>query len=78
MLAGGIALVQPGDARAGPGVTVIPAAAFAGAPARREAVITELRDPPMTIVQSGDRTTIGSELSVMGNAPAAGSNRPAR
>jgi hypothetical protein len=31
-LPGGIALVHPGDARTGPGVTVIPAAPFAGIP----------------------------------------------
>ena len=77
VLAGGIALVQPGDAHSGPGVTIIPAAAFAGAPASPGTVITELREPPMTIVQSGDRTAI-SESSVMGNAPAPSSSRPAR
>jgi hypothetical protein len=32
LLAGGIALVGAGDARTGPGVTVIPAQTFAGAP----------------------------------------------
>jgi len=52
VLAGGIALVQPGDARTGPGVTIIPAETFAGAP--------------------------NSETSVMGNAPALSSIRPAR
>ena len=52
VLAGGIALVQPGDARTGPGVTIIPAQTFAGAP--------------------------NSEQSVMGNAPALSSTRPAR
>jgi hypothetical protein len=77
VLAGGIALIRPGDARTRPGVTVIPAAALAGAPAARGMVITELRDPPMTIVQSGDRTEI-NELSVMGNAATPSSIRPSR
>jgi hypothetical protein len=58
VLAGGIALIRPGDARTRPGVTIIPAAALAGAPAARGTVITELREPPMTIVQSGDQVVI--------------------
>jgi hypothetical protein len=77
VLAGGIALIRPGDARTGPGVTVIPAAALAGAPAGRGTVITEMHEPPMTIVQSGDRAAI-NELSVMGNAATPSSVRPAR
>jgi hypothetical protein len=77
MLAGGIALVQPGDARTGPGVTIIPAEAFAAAPANGGTVITELREAPVTIGQPGDGAAI-REQSVMGNAPAPSSSRPAR
>ena len=59
LLAGGIALVQAGDARAAPGVTVVPAQALAAVPAvSRDTVITELREPPMTIVQSGNQTVV--------------------
>jgi hypothetical protein len=54
MLAGGIALVQPGP-RMRPGVTVVPAQSVAQTPAVRGTVITELRDPPVTIVESGGR-----------------------
>lgn len=59
MLPGGIALVQAHQARLEPGVTIVPAEVLA---ARRShgAVITELRDPPVTIVQSRD----GMEISV--------------
>jgi hypothetical protein len=39
VLAGGIALVQPGDARIGPGLTIIPAETFAGAPNRELSVM---------------------------------------
>lgn len=62
VLAGGIALVQARDARVRPGVTVVPAEALAAAPQVSGTVITELRNPPMTIVQSGDRVVM-SELS---------------
>ena len=59
LLAGGIALVQAGDARAAPGVTVVPAQALAAVPAvSRDTVITELREPPTTIVQSGNQTVV--------------------
>jgi hypothetical protein len=66
-LAGGIALVQPGDATLAPGLTVlpstrrpsrsssVPSTAVMGNGARRAPVITELRDPPVTIEQYGDR-----------------------
>lgn len=66
VLATGVALVQPRDAVLAPGVTVVPSA-FAAAPAtnvmgagpsRRGAVITELRDPPITIEQSQGRVTV--------------------
>ena len=39
LLAGGIALVGAGDARTGPGVTVVPAQTFAGAPSTGLAVM---------------------------------------
>lgn len=64
-LAGGIALVQPRDAALAPGLTVIAATRMAAAPntaamgagPRPGAVITELRDPPITIEQYGGRVT---------------------
>jgi hypothetical protein len=62
VLARGIVLVQPSHARLAPGLTVIPAKAVAVARPSRGTVITELRDPPLTIVQSGDGVVM-SELS---------------
>lgn len=62
VMAPGIALVQPGHARLAPGLTVVPAEAVAAAGPRRGTVITELRDPPVTIVQSGDGVVM-SELT---------------
>jgi hypothetical protein len=61
VLQDGIVLVQPRHVRVGPGVTVIPSEALAPRPAQG-VVITELRDPPVTIVQSADGTII-SELT---------------
>ena len=65
-LPGGIALIQPEDARVAPGLTVIPdtrlaanrsnTSAMGAGPSRP--VITELRDPPVTIEQSGSRVTV--------------------
>jgi len=46
-----IALVQPGDARMEPGVTVVPTENFAAARPTTGTVITEMRNPPMTVVQ---------------------------
>jgi hypothetical protein len=62
MLAGGIALVR--GARVRPGVTVVPAEAFSVAVAQpqRGTVITELREPPVTILESRDGVAI-SEIS---------------
>jgi hypothetical protein len=67
-LAGGIALVQPRDAALAPGLTVLPATAMAAATApdtavmgagpRPAAVITELRDPPVTIEQADGRVIV--------------------
>jgi hypothetical protein len=61
VLHGVIVMVQPRHARVGPGVTVVPAKAAAQRVAQGM-VITELRDPPLTIVQSADGTII-SELT---------------
>jgi hypothetical protein len=69
MLAGGIALVQPRDATLAPGLTVLPSTAFAaantpvntavmGAGPRPGSVITELRDPPVTIEQLGGKVIL--------------------
>jgi len=65
-LAGGIALVQPQDASIAPAVTVVPdvrtassrsnTSVMGAGPSGR--VITELRDPPVTIEQAGDRVTV--------------------
>jgi hypothetical protein len=70
-LAGGIALVQPGDAALAPALTVIPDTRLAanrsstsvmGAGPSRSPVITELRDPPVTIEQYGNRVTVRPAL----------------
>lgn len=65
-LGGGIALIQPQDASVAPGLTVIPdtrlasgrpnTAAMGAGPSRP--VITELRDPPVTIEQTGNRVIV--------------------
>jgi hypothetical protein len=64
---GGIALVSPRDAVMMPGVTVLPSqtavaarpdTAVMGAARSRGAVITELRDPPITVEQSRGRVTV--------------------
>jgi hypothetical protein len=66
-LAGGIALVDTGTAMMAPALTVIPDTRLAanrpntsamGAGPSRGPVITELRDPPMTIEQTGNRVTV--------------------
>jgi hypothetical protein len=56
-LQGGIVVVEPRHAWFGPSVTVVPARA-PGARLAQGVVITELRDPPLTIVQSADGTII--------------------
>ena len=50
VLQGSIVMVQPRDVRIGPGVTVVPKEALTLPPANGT-VITELRNPPVTIVQ---------------------------
>jgi hypothetical protein len=62
VLARGIVLVQARDALVGPAVTIVPAEALADSPPTSGTVITELRNPPITIVQSGDRVVM-SEIS---------------
>jgi hypothetical protein len=66
-LAGGIALVEPGEATLAPAVTVIPDTRLAsarsntsvmGAGPSRRPVITELRDPPVTIEQRGNEVIV--------------------
>jgi hypothetical protein len=71
-LAGGIALVQSGNARIEPGVTVVPAEGTALASARRtgrDTVITEYRDPRGAIVELADRDPAAATRS-MGAGPA--------
>ena len=68
-LAGGIALVRQENATMRPGVTVMPATALAMAPAR-DTVITELRDPPMTVVESVERDYPSEATRAMGAGPA--------
>jgi hypothetical protein len=67
-LAGGIALVAPGHADVPAGVTVVPSTVMATAPDTRvlgaarapaeRPVITEYRDPPVTVIRRGDDVTI--------------------
>jgi hypothetical protein len=64
-LEGGIALVQPRDANLAPGLTVIPDTRMAAARSNTSVmgagpspVITELRDPPVTIEQTGKRVIV--------------------
>ena len=70
IVAGGVALVPPQQAAMAPGVMVIPSEttlASARTPSR-ERVITEMRDPPMTIVQSGDGRVIEATRAMGGPA----------
>ena len=74
-LPGGIALVQQGNARIEPGVTVVPAegTAFASASGRRlgrDTVITERRDPRGAIVELADQADPGAATRTMGAGPA--------
>lgn len=69
VLASGIALVQPGDAAMAPGVTVLPSVAVAAGRANRSTVITELRDPPMTIVETGGNVAVERGTRAMGAGP---------
>lgn len=70
-LGDGIALVRAQDAVVRPGVTVMPSTSMAMAPVPvRETVITELRDPPVTIVESVDRPSPADATRMMGAGPA--------
>jgi hypothetical protein len=72
-LAGGIALVQPANARIAPGVTVMPADPTALAQARpaRDTVITEYRSPHGAIVELVDRgADPAAATRMMGAGPA--------
>lgn len=62
VLSGEVVMVQQGYAPVAPAVTVIPSDTRASAGAKPGTVITELHDPPMTIVQSGQGVAV-SELS---------------
>jgi len=69
-MAGGIALVQPRAAEMRPGLTIVPASTFAGAPVpRRETVITEWREPGATTVETTERRA-GDSTRMMGAGPA--------
>jgi len=67
-LAGGIALVAPGQAVVPAGLTVVPPTVTATAPDTRvlgagrasdqRPVITEYREPPLTVIRRGDEITI--------------------
>lgn len=69
VLPGGVALVQPGGAAMVPGLTVIPSETVAARRPSRETVITELRDPPATVVQSVNRSPAEQATRAMGAGP---------
>lgn len=58
VLSGDIVMVPPGHAQTAPAVTIIPPQALDTSSPGRGMVITELRRPPMTIVQSADGTVV--------------------
>jgi len=69
VLASGVALVQPGDVPMASSATVSPSAAVAAARPNRQIVITELRDPPITIVESMDGLAVEQGTRAMGAGP---------
>lgn len=69
LLADGVALVQSRDVSMAPGVTVLPSAAVAAGRSSRQTVITELRDPPITIVETGDGLAVEQRTRAMGAGP---------
>ncbi|MBA3772132.1 MAG: hypothetical protein H0X13_06500 [Ramlibacter sp.] len=69
VLASGVALVQPRDAAMPSGITVLSSTVVADRRAGRDTVITEMRNPPMTIVQSGDRVAVERDTRAMGAGP---------
>lgn len=62
IISGEIVMVQQGYAPVRPAVTVVPPDTRAASKAKLATVITELRDPPMTIVESSQGVAV-SELS---------------
>lgn len=61
VVAGDVVMVRPGVATLRPTVTTLPTLAQARPqPAKPATVITELRNPPMTIVQRGDDVTVSA------------------
>ncbi|HSV35298.1 MAG TPA: hypothetical protein VLI46_07055 [Ramlibacter sp.] len=67
VLEGGVALVQQRDAVMAPGISVVPSSgvpntSMMGAGPSRSRVITELRDPPVTIEQNGGRWAVRPSL----------------
>jgi hypothetical protein len=71
-LAGGIALVQAGNVRIEPGVTVVPADTTALAAARpaRETMVTEYRNANGAIVELVDNPNAANATRAMGAGPA--------
>jgi hypothetical protein len=53
-----VAVVPAATVAMEPGVTVVPAATVASKSTRGDTVITEYRDPPVTVVRRGDRIII--------------------
>ena len=62
VISGEIVMVQQGYAPVRPAVTVVPPDTRAASKAKPATVITELHDPPMTIVESSQGVAV-SELS---------------
>jgi hypothetical protein len=61
VVAGDVVMVRPGVATMRPTVTTVPALAQARPqPRRTETVITELRNPPVTIIENGDGMTVSA------------------
>jgi hypothetical protein len=58
---GKVAVVPPGDASMRTGVTVVPSSAPVASKSRgpHETVITEYRNPPVTVVRRGDEVIVG-------------------
>jgi hypothetical protein len=69
LLAGGVALVQSHDVAMAQGITVVPSVAVAAGRPNRQTIITELRDPPITIVESGDGVAVEQRTRAMGAGP---------
>ena len=57
-LPGNIAVVDERNVNMRPGVTVVPAVTLASSKPSGGVVITEMRNPPMTVVQTGNNTAV--------------------